>query len=309
MSGVKIWAMSEGFRIDQGNYHGYYKKRGDVFGDHRLEWMRKEWFVGKSCLDIGCNDGQFTIAMAKHFLPHKVLGVDIDKHLIESACARVKRLKYDLVQSKGKEHHRDQSSTPANPLFRPRSVIKKLDKAGSSSEKPKALNTPRNDFPHNIQFQQQDVFSLAEMEEARFDTILCLSVTKWIHLNSGDDGLLNFFRLVHGLLRDNGILILEYQPWRSYEKRKNMNTTIQSNFSAIRIRPESFEEVLTTQLNFELLSRLGPTESEARGFNRPILVVRKKSMVDLAVSDSSINDNDHIDPSHAPKRRRLALPP
>ena len=39
------------FQIDQG-----------LEEDPRIKVMRKEWFEGKNCLDIGCNSGLITIA-------------------------------------------------------------------------------------------------------------------------------------------------------------------------------------------------------------------------------------------------------
>ena len=56
-----------------------------------------------------------------------------------------------------------------------------------------------------------------------YDTILCMSVTKWIHYNWGDEGIINLFRKVYSLLNPGGYFILEPQPWRSYEKKKNLN--------------------------------------------------------------------------------------
>lgn len=45
------------FQIDQG-----------MDEDPRLKVFRKEWFEGKDCLDIGCNNGIITIQIG-NFLP------------------------------------------------------------------------------------------------------------------------------------------------------------------------------------------------------------------------------------------------
>lgn len=46
-----------------------------------------------------------------------------------------------------------------------------------------------------------------------------LSVTKWIHLHQGDDGLKSVFKKVYDILNENGVFILEPQPYSSYMKR------------------------------------------------------------------------------------------
>ena len=48
------------------------------------------------------------------------------------------------------------------------------------------------------------------------DMVTCFSVTKWVHLNQGDEGLMALFRAVHTLLAPGGCFVLEPQPWRSY---------------------------------------------------------------------------------------------
>ena len=44
-------------------------------------------------------------------------------------------------------------------------------------------------------------------------------MTKWIHLNHGDAGLLSFFRKVLASLEPGGLFVLEPQPWESYKKK------------------------------------------------------------------------------------------
>lgn len=56
--------------------------------------------------------------------------------------------------------------------------------------------------------------------------ILALSITKWIHLNWGDDGLKRFFKRVYKNLRRGGHFILEAQAFETYNKRSRINVKI-----------------------------------------------------------------------------------
>ncbi|VEL26415.1 unnamed protein product [Protopolystoma xenopodis] len=58
------------------------------------------------------------------------------------------------------------------------------------------------------------------IDEPEYDTILAFSVTKWIHLNHGDAGLMRFFRRAFNLLKPGGHLILEPQPISSYRRTR-----------------------------------------------------------------------------------------
>jgi Bicoid-interacting protein 3 (Bin3) len=49
------------------------------------------------------------------------------------------------------------------------------------------------------------------------------SISKWIHLNGGDDALMRFFQRVHSVLDTGGVFVLEPQTWDTYAKAKRMD--------------------------------------------------------------------------------------
>ncbi|KAL9998540.1 putative RNA methyltransferase bin3, bin3-type S-adenosyl-L-methionine binding protein [Helianthus debilis subsp. tardiflorus] len=55
-----------------------------------------------------------------------------------------------------------------------------------------------------------------------------LSVSKWIHLNWGDEGLITLFSKVWRLLKPGGIFILEPQPWKSYVSNRQVSEVYSS---------------------------------------------------------------------------------
>ena len=73
-------------KFQYGNYNRYYGYRNPTKSeDERIDYLKKEWFDGKDCLDIGCNVGHLTLYIARHFCPKFFTGIDIDDSLIRSA--------------------------------------------------------------------------------------------------------------------------------------------------------------------------------------------------------------------------------
>jgi hypothetical protein len=72
------------FPFIYGNYSGYYGYRSPSVEDARLKMLSRSMFEGKRCLDIGCNAGELTAAIAHRYAPQHILGVDIDGSLVRS---------------------------------------------------------------------------------------------------------------------------------------------------------------------------------------------------------------------------------
>ncbi|XP_066326723.1 probable RNA methyltransferase At5g51130 [Miscanthus floridulus] len=248
-----------------GNYKNYYGYRIDrnVGEDPRLEAFKKQWFENKDCLDIGCNQGLVTIGLAMKFNCRSILGVDIDSGLIETAKWNLRRImRQDKVATKNVKAQ-ELSGSPSQSS--PGEVASELSNGNRHQDLFKIVSFRRENF----------VESMDGCSE-QYDTILCLSVTKWIHLNWGDDGLVTLFVKIWRLLRPGGVFIMEPQPWSSYKNNRLVSEVAKENFNTICIYPETFREILLDKIGFrsvELIAdRLVGTVS---GFNRPIEVYHK----------------------------------
>nr|XP_057943974.1 7SK snRNA methylphosphate capping enzyme-like [Doryrhamphus excisus]XP_057943975.1 7SK snRNA methylphosphate capping enzyme-like [Doryrhamphus excisus] len=139
--------------------------------------------------------------------------------------------------------------------------------------------THPGEFPSNVSFIQANYVlqndNLLVTQRPEYDVILCLSVTKWVHLNWGDTGLKRFFKRVYKHLHPGGIFILEPQPWQSYVKRKKLTDTINRNFHSIRLKPDQFSSYLTNEVGFTSCEFLGKPKSSTKGFQRPIYLFHK----------------------------------
>lgn len=125
-----------------GNYSRYYGYRNpDLEPDLRLQYFKLEWFEGKDVLDIGCNAGHVTLAVAKLFHPQKIVGMDIDPNLIRAARQNIK--KFQNLANKDEMQKYPTSMTEYGPI-----------------EPLPALTNPSNFFPKNIMFMQVSIAGL-----------------------------------------------------------------------------------------------------------------------------------------------------
>merc|ERR1712142_1009751 len=251
-------------KFQYGNYNQYYGYRNPgKIEDIRLQYFKSAWFEDKDVLDIGCNIGHITISVAKNSKPSKIVGVDIDKKLIEIARKNV-RYYLDTQPDEKTRYPRSFPLTygPLNPV---------QTSPSSPNQRPK--------FPNNIQFF--DVNYVLECDELletvvpEFDTIMCLSTTKWIHLNFGDDGLKRVFRRVYAQLKPGGTFILECQSFSTYRKKKKLTESIYNNFKNIKLKPENFTDFLIHEVGFSRSEVVALPAHPSKGFQRPLQIFTK----------------------------------
>lgn len=117
---------------------------------------------------------------------------------------------------------------------------------------------------------------------AEYETIIAFSVTKWVHLNFGDEGLKRFFRRIYLALVPGGRLILEPQPWSSYRVKRRMTVRkrilllltmnfffqkeITEIYNRITFKPTEFVSyLLSTEVGFETCTTIATPDHTHKG--------------------------------------------
>jgi len=101
-----------------------------------------------------------------------------------------------------------------------------------------------------------------------YDVAMCLSVTKWIHFNSGDAGVKELFRKVYASLRPGGVFILEPQPWKSYKAKYAWKEEWKANYHAIELKPGLFKHFLVDEVGFASYELLSQGLAGSQGFQQ-----------------------------------------
>lgn len=127
-------------------------------------------------------------------------------------------------------------------------------------------------FPNNITFIQGDYVSEQEVwpGQGQYDVVICLGVTKWVQLQSGDEGVVRLFKRAYQSLLPGGLFILEPQPWSSYSHSKRASEATYRHYRTVRLRPEQFTCCLTDSVGFTSYRLLKQT-----GNQRPIYLFHK----------------------------------
>jgi 7SK snRNA methylphosphate capping enzyme len=298
-----------------GNYNRlYYKKYLESMKDERLGVLKKDWFEDKKCLDIGCNDGTLTLMIGLLYEPKIIEGIDIDYRLIKTAVKNMKSVArnnlsdeyiHNLIladESNRKDNNiveqilggsEDRDHTEHDVIVnRIKTQLKENQKVADILNKLKSLPTSfvlpkqpygldllKNDnnivFPSNVIFRQENFVDKIQSDEGIYDTIVCLSTAKWIHLNYGDIGIKLMFYNIYRQLKIDGLFIFEFQCWKSYKKRKDLNNNIKKNFNKIKMKPDRFKEYLQCVYGYQCVEVTNPPSNAKKTYDRPIYVFKK----------------------------------
>lgn len=173
--------------VRHGNFINYYKFHGaqdrlnsipkDIVRDHLQSLISAPSDV-LFALDLGCNSGEITQGL-RHLL--------CDLKLTDPENVRVLGVDIDpaLIQ-----RAREDNLHPTTVQYESADLMEAL--ASSSRQLLLQFINPRS----------------------AFHLVTCLSITMWIHLNNGDEGLRNFLKHTAQI---SEILIVEPQRWKSYK--------------------------------------------------------------------------------------------
>uniref|UniRef100_A0A0N4ZQJ4 RNA methyltransferase n=1 Tax=Parastrongyloides trichosuri TaxID=131310 RepID=A0A0N4ZQJ4_PARTI len=253
-----------------GNYNRYYGRRNNTnspaYIDPRIKIFPDNYFKMKKILDIGCNVGAVTLTIAKNYSPQMIIGIDIDSHLIGVARKNIR-------------HYCD-SNIPIKDLYPKSFYNDNNDQLRSDLGNHDDDCFKVNLFPNNVWFLHEnyvlesDVYLEGVQQE--YDIILALSITKWIHLNFGDDGIKRFFKRAFLNLNLGGKFVLECQEYKSYYKKAKQDKELLRNYKEIKFKPNDFKDyLLSDEVGFVKHEELGIPKGSGEGYNRLIEVYIK----------------------------------
>lgn len=282
-----------GSRTLHGSYRHYYERRhcgNSSQTDERLPLITPllSRYPSPALLDIGCNDGAVTTNLAAQVA--KAVGVDINPGLIAKARKKLRARAAPLraAVEGGARGEDDEDFTPISchvvqgPRAEPVEPVPREKSQQGVTAAAAAQNTS-TDFPFNISFRCEDFASekpgVTAQEHEAYDIVLCLSVTKWVHLHGGDEALKRLFARMRDCLCPGGVLVLEPQPVKSYKRarQKKISGVNRTFRDELKLKPDHFKDYLLGEeggfTSFEMLRDVA--EEKGKMFNRPVMAFFK----------------------------------
>ena len=131
---------------------------------------------------------------------------------------------------------------------------------------------------HSLNFVPSSIKNSSESSpRVLYDCVFLLSVSKWIHLSYGDEGLIQTFHKVYQHLPKGGVFVLEPQLWPSYSRSRKINDAMFRNFNSIKLLPEQFPKFLVNHCHFSCYHHIGEVTRKRRNktYRRPIFLFYK----------------------------------
>ncbi|KAK9510713.1 hypothetical protein O3M35_005447 [Rhynocoris fuscipes] len=198
--------------VENGNFANYYTFYPP---QERMQLIPFDLLFSKGesllCLDIGCNTGELTVALYNEINNHQAL--------LQKGNSKILGVDLDPI------------------------LIQRAVQANTSQyikfECVNVLNEEFNSICNSF---------LNFHSKVRFDVIFIFSVTMWIHLNNGDEGLKLFLK---NISEKTDLIVLEPQPWKCYKaavrRRKRAKKSIFKFWDEIKSR-DTIEEDLSKYL-------------------------------------------------------------
>ncbi|KAL4701349.1 hypothetical protein H8959_015353 [Pygathrix nigripes] len=199
-------------------------------------------------LDVGCNSGDLSVALYKHFLSLP------DGETCSDASRELRLLCCDI-----------------DPV-----LVKRAEK---ECPFPDALTFITLDFMNQRKRKVLLSSFLSQFGRSVFDIGFCMSITMWIHLNHGDHGLWEFLAHLSSLCH---YLLVEPQPWKCYRaaarRLRKLGLHDFDHFHSLAIRGDmtnQIVQILTQDHGMELICCFGNTS-----WDRSLLFFRAKQTIE-----------------------------
>ncbi|XP_028644140.1 RNA 5'-monophosphate methyltransferase [Grammomys surdaster] len=196
-------------------------------------------------LDVGCNSGDLSVALYKHFLSLN------DGDTCSSGASRELRLLCCDIDPVLVERAVKDCPFPDGLTFITLDIMDQENR-----------KVPLSSF-------------LSQFGRSVFDIVFCMSVTMWIHLNHGDRGLCEFLAHISSLC---SYLLVEPQPWKCYRaaarRLRKLGLHKFDHFRSLAIRGDMASQIvriLTQDYGMELARCFGNTS-----WDRSLLLFRAK---------------------------------
>lgn len=207
-----------------GNFINYYDFHPP---EERLKLLPNDvWLFRENqqytCLDIGCNTGALTTRVYEH-ISNSIQEKNPSLELTNDAFSIVGIDIDPVLIQRAQEQNKYENGI----------IFKCLD----------FMSDERTNVLHKY----------IEKCSGQFDVVFCFSVTMWIHLNHGDDGLNRFLKDVSEISR---MIVIEPQPWKCYKSAVKRLKRCQLTFPrfqelTIRENVEQHIELFLTSCDFQ----------------------------------------------------------